>query len=313
MSLLQPLAATLFLVLPGLPQQRGGSSAEPDDGTVSMSSLVLDQYVVQHADPTGLALIAKPMISRKIYVREHGPTGAPVESLRQFGSTIVLYDVRDQVTRMREVLERLDQPQAADHTVTAEYRPRFLSHDAALQAAESLVFNASSDGVRILIEGEKSGVEQAMDVLRRLDVPPAQVMLTCWLLEASPGNPTGVYDGPTKVPLPADLSKNLETLLPGQQVSQVGMALLQTTVERTDQIQIQIESTGKRYELSMEPRAFDPETGSLTVRNCNLVEMADAGARLLFSTSALFRGGEYTVLAGTGASLRLLVVRLTPR
>lgn len=59
--------------------------------------------------------------------------------------------------------------------------------------------------------------------------------------------------------------------------------------------------------------AFDEATGSLTVANCSLVEETATGPRTLFETSTLLRGGEYTVLAGTGATTRLPVVRVSPQ
>ena len=82
---------------------------------------------------------------------------------------------------------------------------------------------------------------------------------------------------------------------------------------RPGQLTACCESPGKRYLFSFTPVAFDEASGALSVSNCSLIEQADKEARELFRTSAILSSSEYTVLAATGATPRLLVVRVMPQ
>jgi hypothetical protein len=122
-----------------------------------------------------------------------------------------------------------------------------------------------------------------------------------------------VGDGEGGQALPEELVSNLARLLPGSQFEHTAMAMLKTSVTRPQPTSVQIESRlSQRYRLTFVPTAYDEETASMTVSRCTLLQELDSGVRELFSTNTVLRGGEYTVLAATGATPRLLVVRVTP-
>lgn len=272
---------------------------------VSLSEIVLDQYLVEHVDPVDLYNLANGMVGRTYYVKE---SNAKVSGLRLLGRTIVLYDTKDQVLRARELLARLDRPRegaGASSEKVAEYRPRFVSLNTAVATVNDLVdLSVVKERGMLVLHDDAEDVESALALLQRIDVAEKQVLLTCQLLEVG-----REHSGPA---LPRELVDNLLKLLPESTFAQVGMAMLKTSVGGQDSLSVQIETTGKRYRFSFRPVAFDESTGSLTVSDCSLVEEAD-DARQLFQTNTVLRGGEYTVLAATGATPRLLVVRVTPQ
>lgn len=281
-----------------------GTKDASDPTIVRVAELVLDRYVVQHVDQDELASTARSLVGRNYFVKEYGTA---ISSLRQLGGTIVLYDTQEQVQRMRAFLERLDVPPAADsnYGLTLDYKPRFVTLEAAREAVIDLLdVNAFPERGALVMSGSKAEIEQATAYLRSVDVPEKQVLLSCLLLEIGGTKPAAG--------IPKELLENLQKLLPESQFSLAGMALLKTSVAARGKISVQIESTGKRYRFGFVPQAFDQATGSLTVTDCNLIEDSDSGPRMLFETSTLLRGGEYTVLAGTGATTRLLVVRILP-
>jgi len=274
---------------------------------VSLSDIVLDQYLVEHVDPEELYNLANSMVGRVYYVKE---SSAKVAGLRQLGRTIVLYDTKEQVQRARELLARLDKPResssSGEHKV-AEYRPRFVSLNTAVATVNDLVdLSVVKERGMLVLHDDAEDVESALALLQRIDVEERQVLLTCQLLEVG-----GERQGPA---LPKELVDNLQRLLPESTFAQVGMAMLKTSVGGQDSLSVQIESPGKRYRFSFTPLAFDESTGSLTVSGCCLVEEVERNTeRQLFVTNTVLRGGEYTVLAATGATPRLLVVRVTPQ
>jgi type II secretory pathway component GspD/PulD (secretin) len=298
-------SATLALLL--LVAQ--SASTEDDPRVVSQADIVLEPYRIQHADPRALYNLVSGLAGRTYFVREHGGFQADeISNLQLLGDSLVLYDTAKHVQRVREILARLDVPGEvrAARTETREYAPRFLSIASVYAAVSALVdVSVLTDQGKAVLRGSGANMEEALALLERLDRPDPQVLLTCHLLELT--EQTG---GPA---LPRELADNLQKLLPGSAFTQVGMALLKTSVGG-EPLAVQIESTGKRYRLSFTPAAFDAASGALTARGCMLVEERDGGAaRELFRTDAVLHAGEYTVLAATGATPRLLVVRVTPQ
>lgn len=275
---------------------------------LSVSDLVLEQYQVKNTEASVLSQLAKSMIAREFFVKEHGGSSAPVVSVRQLGGTLVLYDTKEEVQRAIEMLRKLDVATPDDPASTYEvhdYKPRYLSLAAAREAVQDLVdVNVSNERSRLVLTGSRQSLKDAEDLLARIDVPEKQVLLTCLLLDVDAGQ-----NDPR---IPRELSENLQRLLPESHFSLAAMALLKTSVRSGERVSIELESTGKRYAFALEPAAFDDQTGSLTARNCTLMEFAIPSSRTLFTTNTILRGNEYTVLAGTGASTRLLVVRFAP-
>jgi hypothetical protein len=302
---LVPLALLLSPSLRGAQAQPQGQPAGPP--VVSLSEIVLDQYQVEHVDPEDLFELANSMVGRAYYVKE---SNDKVSGLRRLGRTIVLYDTKEQVQRARELLASLDKPREGSDSSSykvAEYRPRFVSLNTAVAAVGELVeLSVVKERGMLVLHDDAEDVESALTLLQRIDEAEKQVLLTCQLLEVG-----GERQGPA---LPKELVDNLLRLLPESTFAQVGMAMLKTSVGGQDSLSVQIESTGKRYRFSFTPVAFDESTGSLTVSGCCLVEEVERNTeRQLFVTNTVLRGGEYTVLAATGATPRLLVVRVTPQ
>jgi hypothetical protein len=271
---------------------------------LSAADVQVFPYRVRNTDADELYEVAFEFIGREILLRER--SSATVFNLRQLGSTIVVYDTPEQVKRARELLETLDvaAPKDAPQGGSVEYRPRFVSLGTAQTVAGAIVpIGIVEERNLVVLQGPAAANREALELLKRIDVPEKQVLLTCQLVEVGSSS-----QGP---PLAKDLADNLQKLLPGNAFSQVGMALLKTSVAAGTPISIQIETTGKVYELYLMPIAFDEESSSLTIEGCRLIEQSERGPRELFSTSTLLRGNEYTVLAGTGATTRLLVLRFT--
>jgi hypothetical protein len=277
---------------------------EPALPVVSLDQLEVFSYAVQNTDPDELFDLAEDLVGRRFVLQDRGPD--PLFNLMRLGSTIVVYDTQAQTSRARELFKTLDTPRPrAQEPRFVEYKPRFVSLETAAAAVQSMVDVDRVDprGLILLYSDSQELLAEAQGLLQRIDVPQKQVLISCQLIELAPG------EGPA---LPKELVDNLQRLLPGSSFTQVGFALLKTSVGGREPLSIQIESTGKRYLLYLTPIAFDEATASLTIAYCRLVEDPDgADERELFTTNTVLRGNEYTVLAGTGATPRLLVVRVT--
>ncbi|MSR63977.1 MAG: hypothetical protein EXS08_16255 [Planctomycetes bacterium] len=298
-----PLAFVALITLPRM---------QETDGTpvLSLADIVLDQYAVKNVDAEELFALADSLAGRQYYLKERGGVDtSPVDSLRMLGDSIVLYDTKAEVARVKELLARLDVVREVGTSAfqASEYRPRFLALDTVARAIGSRVdsYDVLEERGLLVLKGQHADVEEALAFLKRIDVPEKQVLLTCQLVEVG-----GAQQGPA---LAKDLLDNLQRLLPQTQFSQAGMAMLKTSVGSSEQISLQIDTAVLSYSLSFTPVAFDEGSGSLTITDCSLVEQNPGYRRELFRTGTVLRGGEYTVLAATGATPKLLVVRVVPQ
>jgi hypothetical protein len=307
--ILRTLAPIALLVLcaSAAVQERAAPDRPSGPPIVSQSELVLEQFPVRNVDPDELFQVAENLQGRTYLVRE---ANALQRSLRMLGTTILVYDTKEQIQRVRELLTKLDvdtPDDAASAWETVEYRPRFVSLDTVVSSIKNSLEHYSRVEERglVVLRGPRDRLESVQALLKRVDIPQRQVLLTCQLVE---------YGDSARGPeLPRELSDNLEKLLHVGNFAQVGMAMLRTSVSTEKEVKLQVESTGKRYQFSFVPVAFDESTGALSVTNCTLVEQAEKEMRELFRTSVVLSSGEYTVLAATGATPRLLVVRVTPQ
>jgi hypothetical protein len=297
------LLARSFLPLALLLLAAPARAQEPAVPVLQLAQLEVYSYPVQNTDPDELFDLAEDFVGRSFVLQDRGPD--PVFNLMRLGSTIVVYDTPEQTARARELFKSLDtlRPRVQEPR-WVEYKPRFVSLETAAEAIKSMVEidRAEQSGLLLFYSDSQETLAEAQALLQRIDVPQKQVLISCQLIELEAG------EGPA---LPKELVDNLQRLLPGSPFTQVGFALLKTSVGGREPLSIQIESTGKRYLLNFTPVAFDEASSSLTIAYCRLVEDPDGPEeRELFSTNTVLRGNEYMVLAATGATPRLLVVRV---
>lgn len=300
MPLLDPRAPHASVV-PALTQDEGLRQV-----ILKRADLVLDYYHPQHVSAGVLHDLAGELAARWFYISDSG-SGDSVQSLRVVGRSLLLYDTREEVDRLKKFLASVDivapGSKIAEEppTVTAEYLPRFLSLDTVRGLVERHVMvNFIEERGVALFEGYPDDLQAALVALKTLDVAPRQVFLTCQLIE--------VDNESSGAPLPKELSDNLQRLLPGSKLSQVGMAMLRTSVGPRRRVSMRIEADNHAYLLGLTPLSFDGETRSMTVENCVLMpESGDA----FFDTNVVLRSDEYTVLGTMGTQARLLVMRLS--
>lgn len=271
------------------------------------SDLVLDHYYPQNVRAGILHDLASELAARWYFVSDSGSNDS-IQSLRVVGNALLLYDTREEVDRLKKFLVSVDVAEPSSRVTeevepraTTEYTPRFLSMDTVQSLVQDYVtVNILEERGIAILDGTARDLAAAQAALKKFDVAPRQVFLTCQLIEVD-GEASGT-------PLPKELSDNLQKLLPGAKLAQVGMAMVRTSVGSRKRVSLRIATEENSFGLGFSPVAFDSETRSMTIENCVL--MPHSGGAL-FDTSVLLRADEYTVLAATGAKPMLLVVRLS--
>ena len=324
--------------------EEDGAKFNSDVAVLEVDSLTIAQYAPEHVDADRMFQFAINMLARKFLVTDRGVEGGQLtQNMNLLGDTIIVYDEPKNVERILAQLKELDRapkPRSLEtvNLTTFEYRPRYVSLDVIEEALRpfqrqitidpgsparnpSMAMNISTVDERSLVvvrETAKTVVE-IQSLLDRIDVPEPQVMLTFHAIQGTTEEPEGG-------PLPEELTKNLERLLPQYRFESLGLAMVQTSAAAGREVLLSIDAgDDEGFEVQFRPVAFDEKTSSLTIERCSVareiyadVSTAAGSGRQrmrtdrLFSTSTILRGGEYTVLGATGADPVFVVIRLVP-
>jgi hypothetical protein len=326
------LLSALILLSLAPPQQ----PREQDPARVlALDAVRLDSYIPQHVNAGDLFQVARQTLGRDVWIAERGGTdGQPASNLALMADRILVYDDPPYVEQILASLRKLDQRDpampAARELIAREYAPRYITLDSAVQALASYDIRGSNNARNVSVLPERNvlvlrdseaRVAEMSALLSSLDRPEPQAILKCYIVR-------GAAEGDSKG-LPADLVKNLEALVPQFKFTSIGFGLLRTSVASGRDVALRLEAAAgnQAFELSMLPVAYDPATASLTVQRCRLDRDASMGAvdaaggatgrsaggrQQIFSTNAVLRGGEYTVLGASGSEPLFVVLHLTP-
>jgi len=311
--MLQTLALTMLaLGAPALQEDAGEQTGPP---VFSISELTIKHYTPVSVPAYELEHIIGEMVGRSFYLRERGGySGDPIDNLTRVGNSLLLYDTEEYLERVLATLQAIDQERGdaeqppEDPDITFHYTPRYLSMGDLWSVVENLTPNMSAAGDRriLVVHDYASVIREVEELLAKVDVPEPQILVTAYLVR-------GWSSGDGGPPLPEDLREHLGRLVPGLDLQVAGFAMLQSSVQPKADLRLRLTGSGtsEDYYLSFAPSAYDGGTGSLSVERCDLTQNTSAGPRVVFSTSTVFRGGEYTVLGATGEKPLFVVVRLT--
>jgi hypothetical protein len=326
------LSAVLLLPLAPPQQPR---AADPTR-VLALDAVRLESFIPQHVAAGDLFQVAHQTLGRDVWIAERGGTnGRPASNLALMADRILVYDDPTYVELILDSLRKLDQQDPAmparRELIAREYAPRYITLDSAYAALASYdnrgsgvvqmgggprIVSAIAERNVLVLRDTEARVAEMSKLLSSLDRPEPQAILKCYIVRgAAEGDPKG---------LPSDLVKNLGALVPELRFTSVGFGLLRTSVASGRDVALRLEALPGygAFELSMLPVAYDPATASLTVQRCRLdrngpaafagATGAGAGREQIFSTNAVLRGGEYTVLGASGSEPLFLVLHLTP-
>lgn len=309
--------ALVLAVVLSLPLSAQHAERQRTEPVLSTADLSIQQYLPKNVRAEALYLSLKNTIGRELFIEERGGlSSTPIQNLRTLGDTVIIYDTAEYGQRILGMCEKLDRAtaksEAGEAVSTISYHPRHMG----LLAAQDLLrpfFSSRRDrGASLVVHGgmvvmhdSHSRLEEMLALLEKADQPQPQVLVTCYLLAGSPGHDSqGV---------PAELVEHLGRLIPDTGFRRVGFAMLQSSVAPSGMVKLKFDGPQRTgYTFSFFPSAFDPETNSMTLQPCSLEWTGDEESTVIFSTSTLLRGDEYTVLGASGADPVFLAVRISP-
>ena len=304
-----------------------GGSRGPGLATVPAEQLQMTTYVAKTVPAQVLYPVVEQFHGRR-FVIEGGSDQDAMRNLQLLGDALLIYDSPEVTQRILETLERIDVDQHgntrprqlmdADLEV-AEFTPRHMSVGSLfdlLGAFRRPYFVRGADGetqqVHNLFMSQQQGLLVARDtpeniatmreLVRRVDVAPPHVTVTCLVLRAGNGG------GDAR--LPQELVVHLSELVGTSDFERVTMGLLTTAVATgSEKLRLSMPGPTPQSEcrLELHTEAYDADGPSVTFTS---VEFMQSGGSS-FSTRATLRAGEWLVLGAAGSDPLFVVLRLT--
>lgn len=339
--------ANLVLLLPLLSSsalsQAEGSRTQTQNRSepLLMDQLVLQHFNPIHADPAELLNVAEDFFGRQLLVSiAEGEKPSLVFNLRRYNNSLIVFDTKEQVTRILEGLRELEkislgvanrESAIAANMVkldparlyeVSSFRARHVSLETLGRALTPFnrflefrdewghsnrqpnVSMIEERGILILREkAEKLAAMRAL--LESIDQPTPQVMLTCMLLRAT--------ETESESKLPKELSDNLAQLLPDQSFELLTTNFLRSSTAVGESITMELDSGHQHFNYSLLLRfsSFDQSSATLNADRCEFLEINGGNKRSIFMTNTSLNSNQYTVLGAAGRDPLFVVLRVT--
>jgi hypothetical protein len=312
----------------------GGHATTPDVSppTFTADQLVLRYYSPQVADSRSVASVMERFYRRDFYVKaEDGSVSGPVRNIQSFGESVMIYDTPEFVERVLEAMRSLEEATTRDpnnpagsrptELAVVEYSPRYQpvnnlyrlldpfrkdivvgfldTHPRGTQAQIARNITVLEEPATLVLRDTPEAVEEMVGMLKRMDQPAPQVLISVWLLRGS--------HEPQQGQLPDDLVRNLSNLVPFPGFTRESIGVLRSSVIAGQAMTILGDMDDDRFLLKLIPGGYDVDARQLAITDCEF----NAGQQG-FSTSTVVSAGEYTVLGATGSNPVFVVLQVSP-
>ncbi len=312
-------------------QQAAPGQAERHRGEeffILSSELKLLTFRPEHASTKDLLRVIDGLFEDQLTVLEReGGKPRPVRRFQLFGNAILIRDTSAGAKPLLETLEQLDlearSVPAADESLVT-YRPRFKSaqhlFEAVLPLTRQSAENAPIDltittGGLLVLRDRKETAGRVLGFLKEIDRPDPQLMLICQLIQGCSAEDSG---GGKVAP---EIENELKKMLPIPAFSTLATGVIRCSSYSQQPLTLVLCYPGGSCEISMQPEAFDAQTGLLTVGSCKFevrgltVPGPQAGVSSQSFNSVFTRlsmtAGRYTVLGAVGADPYFMVVKVS--
>ena len=331
--------ASLALLAPGQKKETGKPEtvgAPPHSATVDAAELALELVPVSAgADIHQLTNTLHGLFGRRLRIVMEDGSQRSARNISIYGRSLILQDTPAMIGKIKKTLVLLQQENrsaARDDLVVVEYKTRFISiHDAnnALEPLSRRVATSSpgmvgSPGVirttgNISCLNERSPlirrdtqdqVDRMLALLKRLDQPKAQLLISCTLVQGT--------DGAEEARATKLVPEELRSLSPYRKFHIISTGVLRTTAGPGNKAELSMMGgRGESARISLQPTAWDPNTGTLALANVNVNiqsiknAVEPANTRQTFSTSTSITRDEFVVLGAFGTNPVFVILKLT--
>jgi hypothetical protein len=301
------------------------SAAPPQMPVIPADQLVLEYLTVPDGMDSDVLSSLVGLNRRRIMVRNaDGSVRGPLDNCSDADSGWLVYDTADYVKGIKLGLAKVvgEAPAGAEAPLQTEiYVPQFVEVSRLfnlLQPLQRTIATRASAGqpwsqqsnvsfqsspAMLVIHDTPDQVARMLELLKRMDQAPPQMLITCWLVRGSFEPQQGARE------LPSDLVDNLRRLLPYHEYGLLTTALVRTSVLAGEERSLR-GSFGENgeFQLTLRPGAVDDSGHRLAFERIEF--KSSEGTQ--FDTSAVLDFNEYTVLGAAGANPLLAVLEVKP-
>lgn len=314
-----------------IPEKKGDAANTGAPRVVATDAdLLLERVLLKHTEAGEIEKEISMMLGRTLSVERNGEI-AQVRNVVGSGGAFLVYDTPENVRRILKAIELLDvkptpRPDLRQPMIVEEFSPRYITLGDCSSALkiysrsittyefgrENAVPNVSfvQDRGTIILRDTETQVAEMSKLLRSLDVPTAQVLITCTVVEA-------VEPSKNDSSLPQDLVKDLTELTGRQSFRTVTTGMVRTAVRSDRMVEINMNGTDNvESKLTLRAAAYDDKTEVLTLESLvfSMQTPLPSGGRTQqsFSTSTVLPSKSYTVIGAAGSQPIFVVLRMVP-
>jgi len=324
MKTLVPMAVVLLALACRGAAQDAPKPPPPELPVIAADELVLEYLTV----PDGVdhdVLSSLMRLHRRQFRVENGDGSVrgPLDNCQESDQGFLLYDTAAYVKGVKDALAKVlgQAPHVQSQALRTEvYMPHFVEVDRLgdlLRPLRRVVTTRSASGrgwdqneniscqdspALIVLNDTPEQVARMLDLLARVDQPPPQMLITCWLVVASSDN-LGLHA------VPQELADNLKRVLPYGYYGLLTTGLLRTSIlAGTERSLSGTYGQGNDFQLLLRPGAVDGTGHRLAFER---IEFQGSEGQH-FDTSAVLDFEDYTVLGAAGSEPLLVVLQVKP-
>ena len=338
---MKPILIVLCCLTVLVPAQEEGAKKPQTTVSRSSAATVAAADVVLELVPAGigpevheLVSILDSLYGRRLHIIMQDGSFRSARNISVYGKSLVLQDTRDMVADMKKTLALLRQENrlgTEDELVVVEYKTRFISvHDArkaleplsrsvrsATRSVSSLRNTQRTGNVShlnersvLVLRDTRDQVDRMLALLKRLDQPKSQLLISCTLVQGS--------NGPEQPRATQLIPEELRSLSPHKTFHIIATGVLRTTAGSGPQIELSMRrGPGASTSISLESTASGKNSGTLALANVNVNiqstedDKKPGVTQQSFSTSTSITRDEYVVLGAFGTNPVFVILKLT--
>ncbi|MFT7617315.1 MAG: hypothetical protein ACI97A_000951 [Planctomycetota bacterium] len=283
------------------------------------------------------------LYGRNIRVAE-GKSVRIVSNLQMFGDSIVLYDIDSMIGKIKDTFAKLNQTRVPkvivnEELVVREYKPRFIStsdaysalapfaRDIDVEPRKNSRLRASVNSRQrkrnvtilnerglIIMRDTASHLDKMLAVLKSIDQPKTQFMVSCMLIQGSKSADDDKIEGER---LKKILPSELRDISPYKNFQMVSSGVIRVAAGNGKRVTLSMSGSGQvTANLMFIPTSFDPKSGTLGLGEVSVDfrKTAPNGTRTqqAFETTTTIQMNDYVVIGAFGDNPVFAVLHLIP-
>jgi len=306
----------------GMPQETAQEKPEKPESSRSINvvegELQVLTYRPRWTHAPALADGIMRTLGRRFMVKARDGLSGPHMSIFAIGDVVGIYDTADRAKRILSALKQVDEAAMPPRTKALKIQPRHVSVRDLERFLKVWLNRRRDQGVRprvetisavgtLVVKASPETLREIQGVVRDLDRPPVQMMLTFWIVRASSTRPETTRPAP-----PEDLVVDLARLVSASAFELLGTGMIRLEVtagENAEWARLNMSLANQGItEIKLEPGRFDPASGKLTLHSIQC-QVSTGKSNQSLQTAVTISPDRYVALGAMGEKPIFIVIK----